>query len=69
MRKTDPDAPRPFRTPLVPYVPILAVLVCSAMIYGLPWGNWVRLGAWLAIGMVIYLFYGIRNSRVQMSRR
>jgi APA family basic amino acid/polyamine antiporter len=69
MRKSDPDAPRPFRTPLVPLVPILAVLVCGSMIAALGWGNWLRLGGWLAIGMVIYLFYGIRNSRVQMSRR
>lgn len=69
MRKSDPDAPRPFRTPLVPLVPILAVLVCGAMIAGLGLGNWARLGVWLAIGMVIYFTYGVRNSRVQLSRR
>ncbi|MFN4903810.1 MAG: amino acid permease [Planctomycetota bacterium] len=69
MRRSDPDAPRPFRTPLVPLVPILAVLVCGWMIYELRVENWARLIVWLAIGMVIYLFYGIRNSRVQMSRR
>jgi APA family basic amino acid/polyamine antiporter len=69
MRKSDPDAPRPFRTPLVPLVPILAVLVCGSMIAGLGWGNWMRLAVWLAIGMVIYFTYGVRNSRVQLSRR
>jgi APA family basic amino acid/polyamine antiporter len=69
MRKSDPAAPRPFRTPLVPWVPIAAVLVCGAMIAGLGWSNWLRLGIWLAIGMVIYFTYGIRNSRVQLSRR
>ena len=69
MRKSDPHAPRPFRTPLVPLVPILAVLVCGAMIAGLGLGNWVRLGVWLAIGLVIYFAYGVRNSRVQLSRR
>lgn len=69
MRNSDPAAPRPFRTPLVPWVPIAAVLVCGAMIAGLGWSNWLRLGIWLAIGMVIYFTYGIRNSRVQLSRR
>jgi APA family basic amino acid/polyamine antiporter len=69
MRKSDPDAPRPFRTPLVPLVPILAVLVCGSMIAGLGLGNWLRLGVWLAIGMVIYFAYGVKNSRVQLSRR
>jgi APA family basic amino acid/polyamine antiporter len=69
MRKSDPHAPRPFRTPLVPLVPILAVLVCGAMIAGLGLGNWVRLGVWLAIGLVIYFAYGVRNSRVQLSRK
>jgi APA family basic amino acid/polyamine antiporter len=69
MRRSDPDAPRPFRTPLVPLVPILAVLVCGWMIYELRVENWARLIVWLAIGMVIYFTYGVRNSRVQLSRR
>jgi APA family basic amino acid/polyamine antiporter len=69
MRKSDPDAPRPFRTPLVPLVPILAVLVCGWMIYELRLENWARLFVWLAIGMVIYFTYGVRNSRVQLARK
>jgi len=69
MRRSDPDAPRPFRTPLVPLVPILAVLVCGWMIYELRLENWARLFVWLYIGMVIYFNYGVRNSRVQLSRR
>ena len=65
----DPDAPRPFRTPLVPLVPILAVVVCGAMIAGLGKENWARLGVWLAIGLVIYFAYGVRHSRVQLTRQ
>ncbi|PUZ24872.1 amino acid permease [Chitinophaga parva] len=65
MRKTNPDLPRSFRTPLVPVVPILGVLVCAAMIYGLNWENWTRLAVWLVLGLFIYFGYGIRNSRVR----
>ncbi|MGI8582439.1 MAG: amino acid permease [Chitinophagaceae bacterium] len=65
LRKTDPDMPRAFKTPLVPLVPILGVLVCGAMIVGLGWTNWLRLGAWLLIGIVIYFAYSKRNSLLQ----
>jgi APA family basic amino acid/polyamine antiporter len=69
MRRSDPDAPRPFRTPLVPLVPILAVLVCGAMILGLGKENWMRLLVWLAIGFVIYFGYSVRHSKVQRALR
>ena len=62
LRKTEPDMKREFKTPLVPLVPILGVLVCLAMIYGLGWTNWLRLGVWLALGLMIYFFYGKKNS-------
>jgi len=64
MRKSDPNADRPFRTPLVPLVPILGIIVCGAMIFGLGWANWVRLFVWLIIGFVIYFSYGINNSKL-----
>jgi APA family basic amino acid/polyamine antiporter len=64
LRKTEPDMKREFKTPLVPLVPILGVLVCLAMIYGLGWTNWLRLGVWLALGLMIYFFYGKKNSRL-----
>jgi APA family basic amino acid/polyamine antiporter len=54
---------------LVPLVPILAVVVCGAMIAGLEEENWARLGVWLAIGLVIYFAYGVRHSRVQLNRQ
>lgn len=62
LRKTEPDMKREFKTPFVPLVPILGVLVCLAMIYGLGWTNWLRLGVWLVIGLVIYFAYGKKNS-------
>ena len=62
LRKTEPEMKREFKTPLVPLVPILGVIVCLAMIYGLGWTNWLRLAVWLALGLVIYFAYGKKNS-------
>lgn len=62
MRRTHPEIQRQFRTPWVPVVPVLGILTCGAMIYGLGWANWSRLGAWLVIGLVIYFSYSIRKS-------
>ena len=55
---------REFKTPLVPLVPILGVGVCLAMVYGLGWPNWLRLIAWMAIGIVIYFGYSKKNSKL-----
>jgi APA family basic amino acid/polyamine antiporter len=65
LRVTRPDLPRPFRTPFVPIVPICGSLVCAAMIYGLGWPNWVRLGVWLVIGLLFYARYGRRHSHLR----
>jgi basic amino acid/polyamine antiporter, APA family len=65
MRKTQPDLPRPFKTPLVPLVPILGMLVCFSMMYSLGWENWSRLFVWLAIGLCIYFGYSRRNSHLR----
>ena len=64
LRIQRPDIPRPFRTPFVPLVPILGIVVCLAMMFGLPSDTWIRLIVWMAIGLVIYFLYGIRNSRL-----
>jgi APA family basic amino acid/polyamine antiporter len=64
LRKTLPDAPRPFRTPGVPYVPVIGALICLAQMVGLPVATWERLLIWLAIGLVVYLAYSRRRSLV-----
>jgi APA family basic amino acid/polyamine antiporter len=62
MRVKMPDAPRAFRTPLVPLVPILGVAVCLFMMVFLPLDTWIRLIVWMIIGFDLYLFYGMKNS-------
>ena len=68
LRKTEPDLPRQFKTPFVPVVPILGILVCAAMIFGLGWPNWLRLFGWLAIGFVIYFTYSKKNSKLRQQK-
>ena len=65
LRKTNPELKREFKTPWVPFVPILGILVCGAMIFGLGWTNWLRLVVWLAIGFVIYFAYSRKHSKLQ----
>jgi APA family basic amino acid/polyamine antiporter len=65
LRHTDPNQPRPFRTPFVPLVPALGALFNGYMMYKLGWLNWTRLFVWLAIGLVVYFSYGRHHSRVQ----
>jgi APA family basic amino acid/polyamine antiporter len=64
MRKTHPDLPRPFRTPLVPVTPIMGILVCLLMMFGLGIDNWMRLFVWLAIGLTIYFGYSRFHSNL-----
>ena len=63
-----PDLPRAFRSPFVPLFPILGILVCASMIFGLGIANWLRLGVWLAIGLVIYAFYGRKHSKLRAAQ-
>jgi APA family basic amino acid/polyamine antiporter len=64
LRYTQPDLPRPFRTPLVPVVPILGILICGYMMWGLPKDTWLRLFIWMALGLLIYFLYGMRHSKL-----
>lgn len=65
MRHTLPDVPRPFRTPWVPFVPIMGIITCVGMMLFLPWDTWLRLIVWMAIGIIIYYGYGKKNSKVR----
>jgi APA family basic amino acid/polyamine antiporter len=65
MRKRMPDAPRAFKTPWVPFVPIMGILVCVYLMYALPAESWARLAIWLGIGLLIYFVYGKRNSKLR----
>jgi APA family basic amino acid/polyamine antiporter len=68
LRVRRPELQRSFRTPLVPLVPILGIIVCASMIFGLGWTNWLRLGVWLVIGLFIYVFYGRKHSKLRAAR-
>ena len=62
LRRTDPEAERPFRAPAMPFVPLLGVASCIYLMVGLPLATWLRLFLWLAIGLAIYVFYGHRTA-------
>jgi APA family basic amino acid/polyamine antiporter len=62
LRIKDPDRPRPFKVPFVWVVAPLGVLACLYVMLGLPTKAWERFGIWMVVGIVIYFFYGVRNS-------
>ncbi len=65
LRHTRPDLERPFRTPAVPWVPLVGILSCLGLMLTLPLGTWLRLGAWLVIGCAIYFSYGRKHSALR----
>lgn len=69
LRKTEPNIERPFKTPLVPFVPIMGIIVCVVMMLSLPGESWERLAIWLLIGVVIYMFYGRKHSKLNNSTK
>ncbi len=66
LRVRRPELPRAFRVPAVPVVAVLGIITCGAMIYGLGWTNWARLGVWLVIGLVIYFTYSRNRSKLNL---
>jgi APA family basic amino acid/polyamine antiporter len=68
LRKKEPDMVREFRTPFVPFIPILGAIVCLAMMYGLGWINWMRLFLWMGIGIVVYFSFSRKNSVLNNSQ-
>lgn len=69
LRVKQPDAPRAFKTPLVPLVPILGIFTCLFMMVFLPLDTWIRLLVWMIIGFDVYLFYGMKHSLLSGSER
>jgi APA family basic amino acid/polyamine antiporter len=69
LRYRRPDLHRPFKTPLVPFVPILSALVSLALMAGLPWDTWLRLIIWMTIGLVLYFAYGYRHSELRKKQQ
>ena len=67
LRRVEPELHRPFRTPLVPLVPILGVVFCFYLMASLPLLTWIRFFVWLAIGLVIYFSYGRYHSHVDQN--
>lgn len=68
LRKKMPNAPRTFKTPLVPFVPIAGIIVCGYLMVSLPLGSWIRLVLWMALGILIYFVYGQHNSKLNKSK-
>jgi APA family basic amino acid/polyamine antiporter len=64
LRRLEPDRVRPFRAPLVPLTPIISIVACLYLMLQLPKLTWIRFGVWLALGLLIYAFYGVRHSRL-----
>jgi APA family basic amino acid/polyamine antiporter len=69
LRYRSPELPRPFRTPFVPVVPVLGILICVSLMVGLGLETWLRLLVWLAIGLAIYFGYGRKHSRIGHGER
>jgi len=65
MRKTHPEAERPFKAPLFPFVPIMGIITCLILMFSLPEENWLRLFVWLAIGFAIYFLYSVKHSKLR----
>ncbi|MBC7880219.1 MAG: amino acid permease [Anaerolineae bacterium] len=64
LRYSQPDLIRPFKCPLVPFVPIASIISCLVLMFGLPPDTWIRLIVWLVLGLLIYFLYGRNNSKL-----
>ena len=65
VRKTMPDTPRAFRTPWVPWIPVLGIVTCISLMLFLPADTWIRLVLWMVVGLDIYSLYGVRHSKLE----
>ncbi|MDR2948102.1 MAG: amino acid permease [Prevotella sp.] len=64
LRKTQPDLKRPFKTPFVPFIPLLGAAICIVQMVSLPWSTWERMIGWTVLGFIIYFTYGIKHSKL-----
>jgi APA family basic amino acid/polyamine antiporter len=65
LRRTRPDLPRTFRTPLYPLTPVLGVLFCVLLVFGLGTATWLVFLAWMLVGLAVYFGYGYRHSALR----
>ena len=63
LRRMHPDMHRPFRAPGIPWLPVVGILSCFALMVALPIDTWLRLFVWTVIGIAIYLLYGIKHAK------
>jgi len=69
LRKSNPDHVRPFKCPLVPIVPWLGICSCFFLMLSLPINTWVRFVVWMAVGGLLYWYYGFRHSKLAIAKR
>ena len=65
LRRTRPEVERRFKTPGVPFTPLVTVAFCFYLMYNLPRVTWIRFGGWMLAGLIIYFLYGVRHSKLQ----
>jgi basic amino acid/polyamine antiporter, APA family len=65
LRRTRPDMPRPYRVPLSPWLPLIGIAFALYLMADLPVTTWIRFVVWLAVGIVIYVLYGYKHSRLR----
>jgi APA family basic amino acid/polyamine antiporter len=64
LRYKNPDSPRAFKTPFVPWIPLAGMAICLTQMIALPWDTWLRLIGWMALGLIIYFVYSRHHSKL-----
>jgi APA family basic amino acid/polyamine antiporter len=65
LRKTQPQVERKFKTPGMPFTPLITIVFCFYLMYSLPKVTWLRFGIWMAAGLAIYFMYSVHHSKLQ----
>ena len=69
LRRTRPDLPRSFKTPLYPFTPIMGMICCAGLILSLKADTWITFGVWMVLGLIIYFAYGFRKSKLAVAQK